>query len=63
MASKSSDFEASVAHFKAVADEKLARLRESVQFHGFVNQETVEAFAKVDCSTYAGRPIRRNKAN
>ncbi|MFJ4255769.1 hypothetical protein ACIP01_02300 [Pseudomonas monteilii] len=62
MTSKSNDFEASVAHFKAIADEKLARLRESATFQGFTNEEALEAFAKIDSSTYAGRPIKRKKA-
>lgn len=63
MASKSSDFKASVAQFKAIADEKLARLRESAQFQGFISEDALEAFSKIDSSTYAGRPTTRKKAS
>lgn len=50
------DFEATVAYFKAVADEKLARLRASPHYDSFINEAAVEAFAKVEGSAYAGRP-------
>lgn len=61
MTAKPSDFEATVAYFKAVADEKLARLRASPQYDSFISDAAVEAFAKVEGSAYAGRP-KRDKA-
>lgn len=61
MATKHSDFSANVARYKAIADERLSRLRESVRFDGFLTDEAIEAFSKVEGSAYAGRPLKNRK--
>ncbi|MFJ4064538.1 hypothetical protein ACIPW4_04485 [Pseudomonas sp. NPDC089996] len=62
MANETDAFSASAAHFKATAEEKLARLRKCAQFHGFISEETLEAFARIEQSAYAGRSIKHRKA-
>lgn len=63
MANEIGDFSANVAHFKAIADEKLARLRASATFHGFIDKKTLDAFARVDSSAFAGRSVKRSQAD
>jgi hypothetical protein len=61
MVCKTGDFSANVAHYEAIADAKLARLIESADYHSFITKEAVEAFAKVEGSAYAGRPLKAAK--
>lgn len=61
MSTKSSDFSESIAHFRAIADAKLARLRESAHYDSFLTEEAIEAFAKVEGSVYAGTSGKRRK--
>lgn len=63
MASKDGDFSANVARYKAIADEKLARLRESAQYQTYFTEEAIDAFAKVEDSAFAGRPMKRSKVS
>jgi len=63
MSTKSSDFSASVAHFRAVADAKLTRLRQSAQYESLLNGDAVEAFTKVEGSVYAGASGKRRKCS
>ncbi|WP_194790306.1 hypothetical protein [Pseudomonas sp. UFMG81] len=61
MTTHTNEFDATVAHFKAIADEKLARLRGSPQFDSFLTQEAVAAFSRVETSAYAGRSLKQHK--
>lgn len=63
MASNDGDFSANVARYKAIADEKLARLRKCAQYQSFFTQDAIEAFAKIEGSAFAGRPMKRNKVS
>ena len=56
-----SDFSAAVAHYKAIADEKLARLRTSAQYDSFLNDDAVAAFSSIDACAYAGRSHKQLK--
>ena len=59
MTDKNRDFSATVAHFKAAADEKLARLRASAQYRSFLSDEAIDAFANIEQSSYAGLARKR----
>ncbi|QXH44082.1 hypothetical protein KSS93_14335 [Pseudomonas xanthosomatis] len=61
MTDKPSDVSATVAHFKAIADEKLAQLRASSQYDSFLNENAIEAFSRIEQSSYAGRPHASRK--
>ncbi|WP_252088873.1 hypothetical protein [Pseudomonas sp. MWU13-3659] len=58
---KPGDFTASVNHFKAIADEKLARLRASAQYDSFLTDAAITAFSSIETSAYAGRPHKPHK--
>ncbi|MDH0647787.1 hypothetical protein N5D48_10295 [Pseudomonas sp. GD03858] len=61
MMNDSSTFDANVAYFKAVAEQKLARFRASAQYDSFLSDDAIDAFAKVEGSAYAGRPRTSRK--
>lgn len=63
MTIKSSDFSAAVAHYKAIADEKLARLRASAQYDSFLNDDAVAAFSSIEASAYAGHARKQHKSS
>ena len=48
------DFTEAVARFKALADERLARLRASARYESFLSDGAIDAFAQIDQSGYAG---------
>lgn len=58
---KSADFSATVARFKAIADQKIASMRSSVSYNSFLEGATIEAFAKVEQSNYAGHARQLGK--
>lgn len=58
---KSGDFSASVNQFKAIADEKLARLRASARYDSFLSDDAIAAFSSIEASAYAGRPHKPRK--
>ncbi|MFT0519251.1 hypothetical protein [Pseudomonas faucium] len=61
MANKTGDFSADVARYKAMADERLARLIGSARYHSFLTNEAIDAFAKIEDSAYAGRSLKAAK--
>ncbi|WDY55963.1 hypothetical protein [Pseudomonas sp. PSKL.D1] len=62
MTNQSADFSENVAHYKAIAEKKIALLRESARFKGFITQATVDEFAKIEDFTYAGLSLKVSKA-
>ncbi|CAM3946424.1 hypothetical protein CCOS865_04353 [Pseudomonas reidholzensis] len=62
MAYPSCDLSAEVAKFKAIAAQKMARMRHSAQYHSFLNDAAIGAFSKVDGCDYAGHTSRADKS-
>lgn len=59
MVTKTSNFDEAVAHFKAIAQAKLKRLRESAHYQSFLTDEAIDAFSKVEGTVLAGKPSKR----
>lgn len=59
MVTETRNFDEAVAHFKAIAEAKLKRLRESAQYQSFLKDEAIQAFNQVEGSGLAGKPSKR----
>ena len=50
-----------IADFTAAALAKLARLQKSPTYKNFVTPNAIEAFASVEGSIFAGKPLKKGK--
>lgn len=50
-----------IADFTAAALAKLARLQKSPTYNNFVTPDAIEAFASVEGSVFAGKPLKKGK--
>lgn len=50
-----------IADFTATAMAKLARLQKSPTYNNFVTPDAIEAFASVEGSVFAGKPLKKGK--
>lgn len=50
-----------ISDFTATALAKLARLQKSPAYKNFVTPDAIEAFATVEGSVFAGKPLKKGK--